>query len=70
MKDVWLEWAKYGELKGLARNTTAKQHFFQDRWTYRVVDLGEQMADDLIEEEGRVASKGTDSREPRRRGCP
>eukprot|EP00969_Alexandrium_andersonii_P168828 7461320-Alexandrium_andersonii.AAC.1 len=60
MESVWLEWAKYGELKHLTRQTTAKQHFVQDHWTYRVVDLDEDMANELIDEEDSLTKKEDD----------
>eukprot|EP00969_Alexandrium_andersonii_P270624 11962404-Alexandrium_andersonii.AAC.1 len=60
MESVWLEWANYGELRHLTKHTTAKQHFIQDHWTWRVIDLDEQMSYDLIDEEDALAKKNDD----------
>eukprot|EP00969_Alexandrium_andersonii_P015968 698759-Alexandrium_andersonii.AAC.1 len=60
MESAWLEWANYGELRHLSRKTTAKQHFVQDHWTWRVVDLDEDMAYALIDEEDALAKKNED----------
>eukprot|EP00969_Alexandrium_andersonii_P185693 8205278-Alexandrium_andersonii.AAC.1 len=60
MADAWLEWANYGELRHLSRKTTAKQHFVQDHWTYRVIDLDVDLAYSLIDEEDALAKKNED----------